>query len=118
MKQSDIISLILIAGIGTLAAFFACNAILGDPDKATTEFTTINKVITKDLADPDPEIFNAYAINPTIEVYVGGCEDIDQNVILDMAELIACGREDAPEEGDEGGEGEGTEEGEDSGTVD
>lgn len=118
MKQSDIISLILIAGIGTLAAFFACNAILGDPDKATTEFTALNKVITKDLVAPNPEIFNAYAINPTIEVYVGNCEDIDQNGMLDMAELIACGREEAPEEegGDEGGEG--AEEGEDSGTVD
>lgn len=117
MRQSDIISLILIAGIGTLAAFFACNAILGDPDEASTEFKTVNKVITNDLVAPDPEIFNAYAINPTIEVYVGDCEDIDQNGILDMAELIACGREEAPEEEGEG-EGETGEEGEDSGAVD
>lgn len=103
MKQSDIFALILIAGIGTLAAFFGCNALLGDPDLAKVEYKTVNKVIKSDLALPNPEIFNNMAINPTIEVYVGNCEDIDQNGILDMAELVACGREEAPVE-DEGGE--------------
>ncbi len=97
MKQSDIFTLVLIAGIGTLAAFFACNAILGDPNKASTSFTTLNKVISSELAQPDPEVFNSYAINPTVEVYVGDCEDIDRNGILDAAELIVCGRM-APEE--------------------
>ncbi len=96
MKQSDIFTLILIAGIGTLAAFFLCNAIMGDPDLATTEFKTLSSVIDNKLVAPDPEIFNGNAINPTVEVYVGSCEDIDQNGILDMAELVACGREEAP----------------------
>lgn len=107
MKQSDIFTLILIAGIGTLAAFFACNAIMGDPDMAKTEFKTLSSVIRSDLTTPDPEIFNENALNPTIEVYVGDCEDIDQNGILDMAELIACGREEAPAESTEPQEGEG-----------
>lgn len=101
MKQSDIFTLILIAGIGTLAAFFACNAILGDPDEAKVEYKTVSEVITSDLANPRSDVFNALAINPTIEVYVGNCEDIDQNGILDMAELVACGRENAPEYSEE-----------------
>lgn len=96
MKQSDIFTLVLIAGIGTLAAFFLCNAIMGDPDLATTNFKTLTHVIDNKLVSPDPEIFNGSAINPTIEVYVGDCEDIDQNGLLDMAELVACGREEAP----------------------
>lgn len=96
MKQSDIFTLILIAGIGTLAAFFLCNAIMGDPDLATTEFKRLSSVIDNKLSSPDPEVFNSTAINPTVEVYVGECEDIDQNGILDMAELVACGREEAP----------------------
>lgn len=111
MKQSDIVTLILIAGIGTLAAFFACNAILGDPNEAKVEFKTVSRVIDSEVKMPDPEIFNSGAINPTIEVYVGDCEDIDQNGILDMAELIACGREQAPEQsvtGDEGTDGGAT----------
>lgn len=104
MKQSDIFTLILVAGVGTLASFFVCNTLLGDPDEASTKFTRLSQVISADLTDPDPEIFNTTAINPTIEVYVGDCEDIDQNGILDMAELVACGREEAPET--ETGEGD------------
>lgn len=103
MKQSDIFTLILIAGIGTLAAFFACQAILGDPSKASVKFKTVNRVVSSELTAPDPEVFNSSAINPTIEVYVGGCEDIDQNGILDEIELEACEQE---EEVDEGGENE------------
>lgn len=107
MKRSDIYSLVLIAGIGTLASFLACNAILGDPNEAKVEFTTVREVLTSELASPDEEIFNSTAINPTIEVYVGDCEDIDQNGMLDKAELIACGREQAPEdEENEDDEGE------------
>ena len=96
MKRSDIFTLILIAGIGTLAAFFVCNAILGDPDKASVSFTALRDVVSSSLDQPDPEIFNSYAINPTVEVYVGDCEDIDRNGILDTAELIVCGKA-APE---------------------
>lgn len=102
MKQSDIFTLILVAGVGTLASFFVCNALLGDPNEASTKFTRLTQVISAELTEPDPEIFNSTAINPTIEVYVGDCEDIDQNGILDMAELVACGREEAPETDEEG----------------
>lgn len=94
MKQSDIFTLILIAGIGTLAAFFLCNAIMGDPNDAKVEVKRPSHVIASELAVPDAEIFNSTAINPTIEVYVGDCEDIDHNGMLDQAELIACGKED------------------------
>lgn len=109
MKRSDIYSLILIAGIGTFAAFLACNAILGDPSEAEVKYKTVSTVLTNELAEPNEEVFNATAINPTIEVYVGDCEDIDQNGILDKAELIACGREQAPDD-DEEKEGEDGEE--------
>ena len=90
MKQSDIISLVLIASVGTLAAFFVCQAIMGDPNEASVKFKSLSSVITSKLVDPDPEVFNSTAINPTVEVYVGGCEDVDQNGILDDTELEAC----------------------------
>lgn len=92
MKQSDIFTLILVAGIGVLASYFLCNMLLGDPDEAKVEFKTVSSVISSSVANPDPEIFNIHAINPTVEVYVGQCEDIDQNGMLDVAELAACGR--------------------------
>lgn len=109
MKQSDIFTLILVAGIGTLGAFFVCQMLLGDPSKAEVKFTTLSSVITNDLIDPDPEVFNSMAINPTVEVYVGDCEDVDQNGILDELELAACaaarGETEDEEEGEEAEEG-------------
>ena len=102
MKQSDIFSLILIASVGTLAAFFVCQSLMGDPDDASVKF----KALVSALVVPDPEVFNGAAINPTVEVYVGACEDVDQNGILDAAELEACTTvEEEPEE-EEGGEPE------------
>lgn len=115
MKQSDVFTLILIAGIGTLAAFFVCQSILGDPNDAVVRFKSVNRVVSSELVQPEPEIFNSTAINPTVEVYVGNCEDIDQNGILDDAELEACNRlqeEEEENEGGEEGEGETTPEGE------
>lgn len=90
MKQSDIFSIILVASVGTLAAFFICQSIMGNPDEASTKFKALNEVISQKLISPDPEVFNSTAINPTVEVYVGECEDVDQNGILDETELKAC----------------------------
>lgn len=101
MKQSDIFSIVVVASVGTLAAFFICQAIMGKPEEAIVHFTGLAHVIEKNLEEPDPEVFNATAINPTIEVFVGDCEDLDKNGILDDLELQACGRIEAPEEDSE-----------------
>ena len=84
MRRSDIFTV-------TLLTFIACSFLLGDPDTRYLKHKTIGK-ITADLTSPDPEVFNVDAINPTVEVYVGSCEDVDRNGILDRAELVACGR--------------------------
>lgn len=91
MKQSDIITVVIIAVVGTIAAYFGVNMILGKPSDATYEFKTI-EAVSADLSEPDSEIFNKDAINPTVEVYVGECEDVDQNGIIDKAELVNCGK--------------------------
>lgn len=91
MKQSDIIMIGIVAAIGTLVAATSLNFILGDPDLKYEKIKTI-KAVSSELKEPDPEIFNNEAVNPTIEVYVGSCEDVDQNGILDQAELVACGQ--------------------------
>lgn len=96
MKQSDIITVVIIAVVGTIAAYFGVNMFLGNPADATYQFKIIEGV-TATLEDPDPEVFNKDAINPTIEVYVGECEDVDQNGIIDKAELVNCGKLDVSE---------------------
>ena len=97
MKQSDIFSIIIIATVGTIAAYFAVNSFLGDPNLRSVQIKTLEN-ISASLSSPDPELFNSGSINPTVEVYVGDCEDIDQNGILSREELIACGKEEAPVE--------------------
>ena len=106
MKQSDIFTLILVAGIGLFCSFFVVQLLLGDPKEAMVTFRTVVP-IESSLVDPDPEVFHSSAINPTVEVYVGECEDIDQNGILDDMELEACAKaqeQAAEENNEEGGE--------------
>ena len=97
MRRSDIFTVTFVASVGVLLTFIACSFLLGDPDTRYLKHKTIGK-ITADLTSPDPEVFNVDAINPTVEVYVGSCEDVDRNGILDRAELVACGRAAAEEE--------------------
>ena len=59
MKQSDIFTLILIASIGTLAAFFVCQMLMGDPDEASITFKSLSKPVESALVAPDPEVFNS-----------------------------------------------------------
>ena len=94
MRQSDIFTVIIVATVGTVVAAILCNVLLGDPNDKFVTFKTVS-VIQPTLAQPYPEVFNLDAINPTVEVFVGECEDIDQNGELSEAELIACGRSDA-----------------------
>ena len=91
MKRSDIFTVTFVASVGILLTFVVSSFLLGDPDAKYLKHKTIGK-ITADLTSPDPEVFNVDAINPTVEVYVGSCEDVDRNGILDRAELVACGR--------------------------
>ena len=91
MRRSDIFTVTFVASVGVLLTFIACSFLLGDPDTRYLKHKTIGK-IAADLTSPDPEVFNVDAINPTVEVYVGSCEDVDRNGILDRAELVACGR--------------------------
>ena len=77
--------------------------IIGNPDEKAVSFKTV-EIIEPELDNPDPEVFNPEAVNPTVEVYVGECVDQDQDGELSEAELIACGRADAPSETLESGE--------------
>ncbi len=73
--KTDLATAIGVAIVGALIAFFVTNIFFGDiPDFS---YKTVNSEIGSDLEDPDPEIFNYKAINPTVEVYVGNCTELD-----------------------------------------
>lgn len=89
MKQSDIISIILVAVLGVGIAAWLCDSLLGNPDDEVVKYKTIEPV-SGNLGVPDPDIFNINAINPTVEVYVGTCIDADRDGVLSDAELAEC----------------------------
>lgn len=103
MKQSDIFSIILIAMIGMLVATFTCNSLLGDPSEATAKYKEVEPV-PNTLVSPNTEVFNSEAINPTVEVMIGDCEDGDGNGIIDEEELKKCHGETVSEEDDKSSE--------------
>lgn len=76
MKQ-DLATSIFTAIVGAIIAYFVCNMIL--PEIQSFSYKTLGSELTYDIKNPNPEIFNYRAVNPTVEVYVGQCESYDQN---------------------------------------
>ena len=84
--KTDLVTSIAAAIVGTLVAFFACNFMI--PKIEDYEIKTLGSETSYDLVEPNVEVFNFRAINPTVEVYVGHCEsgDCGDNVIIDVPE--------------------------------
>ena len=70
--KNDLASAIIAAIAGVIIAYFVCNIFIGPIEDARVK--TVEPVSTN-LVDPNPEVFNYKAINPTVEVYVGDCEE-------------------------------------------
>jgi len=73
MKGSSLATVVLVAIVSTVVAAMVVNSLLGDPneEKVTIEYMDI---ISADVLEPDEEVFNDRAVNPTVEVYVGECK--------------------------------------------
>ena len=59
--------------IAAIAAYFVTNLFMGPIEDVS--YKTIDSTVNTNLSDPDPEVFNYRALNPTVEVYVGECEE-------------------------------------------
>lgn len=72
MKKTDLAMIILIAAVGVLIAYFiAINIPFLKLPENGIKVQTIEE-IKSEVAEPDSKIFNTEAINPTVEVVVGG----------------------------------------------
>jgi len=71
MKKSDIAVIIFIASLSVGVAYFVANSVLGSPSNETKKVRTVQS-ISSEVAQPDPTVFNENAINPTVEVEIGG----------------------------------------------
>lgn len=77
MKNTDIALIILIASISVVASYLLGNAILGNPSDRV-ESVSYMEPIGSSIEQPDVETFNATALNPTVEVYVGNCGPLEE----------------------------------------
>jgi hypothetical protein len=78
MKKSDIAMIILIAAVSMMLAYFGAQAILGDAQNESVQVKTIERISTE-VTEPDPSVFNSNAINPTVEVIIGGDQSNDSD---------------------------------------
>lgn len=79
MKKTDIATLILIASLSVVAAYFIADAVLGRPSAESVKVKTVES-ISSEVASPDASVFNKDAINPTVEVIIGG-QSTDTNSV-------------------------------------
>lgn len=75
MKKSDVAMIILIASISMLIAYFVVKSLpifqgTNEPKQVSTF-----EQIKPDVDEPNPDVFNTDAINPTVEVFIGGNND-------------------------------------------
>jgi hypothetical protein len=70
MKKNDIAIIILIVSISLVGAYFLGQAFLGGESSKSAQVEVVEK-ISPTVKDPDPKIFNANAINPTIPINIG-----------------------------------------------
>lgn len=73
--KTELFTAIAAAIFGVLIAFFVCNLFIGEIKPV--EVKTVSADVNADVDEPDPEIFNYKALNPTVEVYVGSCVEYD-----------------------------------------
>lgn len=74
--KTDLFTSIAAAVAGVLIAFFVTNLFIGPIEDVT--YTTVDAKVNASLATPDPEVFNYRALNPTVEVYVGECDEYNE----------------------------------------
>lgn len=74
MKRSDIATLILISSISVIMAYFVASALIGSPSDEKVTVKTV-EAISSEVISPDPLIFSDDAINPTIEIVIGGSQN-------------------------------------------
>lgn len=74
--KTDLMTSIGAAIAGIVIAYFVTNMFLGEP-KAVT-FKTVDPKLSINLVEPNENVFNSHALNPTVEVYVGDCDEYDE----------------------------------------
>ena len=83
--KTDLATSIVVAVVGAVAAYFICNLFIGPLESFS--FSTLDPTsdISASVEEPNPEIFNYRALNSTVEVYVGDCQEFIDGECVDGA---------------------------------
>ncbi|MBR3248528.1 hypothetical protein IKF89_00660 [Candidatus Saccharibacteria bacterium] len=73
--KSELFTAIIAAVAGVLISYFVCNLFIGEIEPVA--ITTIENEVSAELPDPNPEVFNYKALNPTVEIFIGDCTEYD-----------------------------------------
>ena len=76
MKNTDIALVILIAAVSIGLSYWLGNLLLGDPSDDTYQISYVEGV-SAEIMQPDIETFNPSGINPTVEVIIGTCKEVE-----------------------------------------
>ncbi len=71
MKRSEMALIILVVAVSLFSSYFLLNALLGKPDESSMEVKTIEP-LASEVVKPNKNVFNSEAINPTVEIIIGG----------------------------------------------
>ena len=71
MKRSEMALIILVVAVSLFSSYFLLNALLGKPDESSMEVKTIEP-LASEAVKPNKNVFNSEAINPTVEIIIGG----------------------------------------------
>lgn len=74
--KTDFLTAVVIAIVGLVGGYLVTNMLVGPIGSTTVK--TLEESVSSELAEPNPEIFNYRALNPTVEVYVGDCDEYNE----------------------------------------
>ena len=87
--KTDLVTSIVATIAGVLIAYFVTNLFIGPIEDVS--YKTVDTKVNSTIANPDPEVFNYRALNPTVEVYVGECDEYNE-----FGECVEVEEETAP----------------------
>lgn len=74
--KTDLATSIITVIAGVIIAYFVTN--LFTPTLEDVSFKVLDESVSSTLTDPNNEIFNYRSVNPTVEVFVGKCEEFNE----------------------------------------
>lgn len=75
--KTDLATSVVIAIVGVLIAYFACDFIVQPIQSA--QIKSVDTSVSSSVDEPSVEVFNDETLNPTVEVYVGNCTEYNES---------------------------------------